>query len=75
MGSTASVSEEAFVQAGQLMSMDLWLWLLLLLDRGFWSYGLFWQIQWREAFFGIRLRTGVLLKTSKSLGPDDRLVE
>ena len=48
---------------------------LLLMDRGFWSYGLFWQIQWREAFFGIRLRTGVLLKTSKSLGPDDRLVE
>ena len=48
---------------------------LLLMDRGFWSYGLFWQIQRREAFFGIRLRTGVLLKTSKSLGPDDRLVE
>jgi hypothetical protein len=48
---------------------------LLLMDRGFWSYGLFWQIQRREAFFGIRLRAGVLLKTLKSLGPDDRLVE
>lgn len=47
---------------------------LLLMDRGFWSYGLFWQIRRREAFFGIRLRAGVLLKTSKSLGPDDRLV-
>jgi hypothetical protein len=48
---------------------------MLLMDRGFWSYGLFWQIQQRGAFFGIRLRAGVLLKTSKSLGPDDRLVE
>src|SRR3990172_8374158 len=41
---------------------------LLLMDRGFWSYGLFWQIQRRQAFFGIRLRRGVLLKTSKNLG-------
>jgi len=48
---------------------------LLLMDRGFWSYGLFWQIQRRQACFGIRLRRGVLLKTSKNLGPDDRLVE
>jgi hypothetical protein len=48
---------------------------LLLMDRGFWSYGLFWQIQRRQAFFGIRLRRGVLLKTLKNLGPDDRLVE
>jgi hypothetical protein len=48
---------------------------LLLMDRGFWSYGLFWQVQRRQAFFGIRLRRGVLLKTWKALGPDDRLVE
>jgi hypothetical protein len=48
---------------------------LLLMDRGFWSYGLFWQIQRRQAFFGIRLRRGVLLKTLKALGPNDRLVE
>jgi hypothetical protein len=48
---------------------------LLLMDRGFWSYGLFWQIQRRQAFFGIRLRAGVSLKTRKKLGPDDRLVE
>ena len=33
---------------------------LLLMDRGFWSYGLFWQIQRRQAFFGIRLRRGVI---------------
>jgi hypothetical protein len=48
---------------------------LLLMDRGFWSYGLFGQIQRRRAFFGIRLRRGVLLKTAKKLGPDDRLVD
>ena len=28
---------------------------LLLLDAGFWSYGLFYQIQRQEAYFGIRL--------------------
>jgi hypothetical protein len=48
---------------------------LLLMDRGFWNYGLFWQIQRRQAFFGIRLRAGVSLKTLKTLGRDDRLVE
>jgi hypothetical protein len=48
---------------------------LLLMDRGFWSYGLFWQIQRRQAFFGIRLRRGVSLKTLKKLGPEERLVE
>jgi Transposase DDE domain len=47
---------------------------LVLMDRGFWSYGLFWQVQRRHAFFGIRLRRGVKLKTLKLLGPDDRLV-
>jgi len=48
---------------------------LLLMDRGFWSYGLFLQIQRRQAFFGIRLRRGVKLTTAKRLGRDDRLVE
>jgi hypothetical protein len=48
---------------------------LLLMDRGFWSYGLFWQIQRRQAFFAIRLRRGVPLKTLKKLGTDDTLVE
>ncbi len=47
---------------------------LVLMDRGFWSYGLFWQVQRRQAFFGIRLRRGVKLKTLKRLGRDDRLV-
>ena len=47
---------------------------LLLLDRGFWSYGLFWQIQNREAFFGIRLFKAAKLKTLRRLGPKDRLV-
>jgi hypothetical protein len=47
---------------------------LVLMDRGFWSYGLFWQVQRRGAFFGIRLRRGVKLKTLQQLGPDDRWV-
>lgn len=47
---------------------------LLLLDRGFWSYGLFWQIQNRQAFFGIRLFKTATLKTLRRLGPKDRLV-
>lgn len=47
---------------------------LLLLDRGFWSYGLFWQIQNRQAFFGIRLFKTAKLKTLRRLGPKDRLV-
>ena len=38
------------------------------MDRGFWSYGLFWQIQRRQAFFGIRLRRGVKLKTLRNAG-------
>ncbi|MCK4340149.1 MAG: transposase [Phycisphaerae bacterium] len=47
---------------------------LLLLDRGFWSYGLFWQMQNRQAFFGIRLFKTATLKTLGRLGPKDRLV-
>jgi hypothetical protein len=47
---------------------------LVLMDRGFWSYGLFWQVQRRRAFFGIRLRRGVKLKTREQLGSNDRLV-
>jgi hypothetical protein len=47
---------------------------LVLLDRGFWSYGLFWQIQDRGAFFGIRLFQAAKLKTLRRLGPKDRLV-
>lgn len=47
---------------------------LVLMDRGFWSYGLFWQIQNQEAFFGIRLFQGVRLRTLRRLGPKERLV-
>lgn len=47
---------------------------LLLLDRGFWSYGLFWQIAQRRAFFAIRLPKKPKLRTLRRLGPGDRLV-
>ena len=48
---------------------------LLLIDRGFWSYGLFWQIQNQGAFFGIRLMAGVRLRPVGRLGREDCLVE
>jgi hypothetical protein len=48
---------------------------LVLLDRGFWSYGLFWQVQRQKAFFGIRLFKTAGLKHLRTLGPKDRLVE
>jgi hypothetical protein len=48
---------------------------LVLMDRGFISYGLFWQIQHRGAYFGTRLRKDVKLKKRKRLGPKDWLVE
>jgi hypothetical protein len=48
---------------------------LVLMDRGYWSYGLFWQIQNRQAYFAIRLRAKVKLKHVKQLGYRDELVE
>jgi hypothetical protein len=48
---------------------------LVLMDRGFWNYGLFWQLQQQGAYFGIRLRKGVRFRTVKRLGRDDALVE
>lgn len=48
---------------------------LVLMDRGFWSYGLFWQIQFQQAFFAIRLRRGVRFRRLKRLGNSDELVE
>ncbi len=48
---------------------------LLLMDRGFISYGLFWQVQSRGAFFGTRLKKGLNLRKIKQLGPGDKLVE
>jgi hypothetical protein len=47
---------------------------LVLMDRGFWSYALFWQIAQQDAFFAIRLRSNMPLKTVKRLGSGDRLV-
>jgi len=47
---------------------------LVLMDQGFWSYGLFHQIQDAGAYFGIRLYPGVKLKTLRRLGPKERLV-
>jgi hypothetical protein len=47
---------------------------LVLIDRGFWSFGLFWQIRRQQAFFGIRLRRGVKYKRLRQLGPKDWLV-
>jgi hypothetical protein len=47
---------------------------LILMDRGFFSYGMFWAIQKRNAFFAIRLKAGVRLETIRSLGRDDQLV-
>jgi hypothetical protein len=48
---------------------------LLLLDAGFLSYGLLWDIQRQNAFFGQRLRRKLHLKTLRRLeGRRDRLV-
>lgn len=47
---------------------------LVLMDQGFWSYGLFHQIQDARAFFAIRQYPGVRMKTLQRLGPKDRLV-
>jgi len=48
---------------------------LVLLDRGFWSYGLFHQIQSQKAFFAIRLSKQIKLRCIKRLGYRDCLVE
>lgn len=48
---------------------------LALIDRGFVSYGLFWQVQLRGAYFGTRLKKNIKYKKRKRLGPKDWLVE
>ena len=48
---------------------------LVLMDRGFWSYGLFWQLQQQGAYFGIRLRNNMSLRRVKRLAKNDELVE
>jgi hypothetical protein len=47
---------------------------LVLMDRGFWSYGLFWQIQRQQAFFAIRMVKSAQFRTLRRIGPRDRLV-
>jgi Transposase DDE domain len=48
---------------------------LVLMDRGFWSYGLFHAIAEKKAFFAIRQIAQAHLKHVRDLGPDDTLVE
>jgi Transposase DDE domain len=47
---------------------------LLLIDRGFWSYGLFCQTLQRKAHFAIRQFGNVKFRTLRRLGPRDRIV-
>jgi hypothetical protein len=47
---------------------------LLLMDRGFWSYGLFCRIVERRAFFAIRQIAQAHLTPVRTLGPDETLV-
>jgi hypothetical protein len=47
---------------------------LVLMDRGFWSFGLFGQIQSQGAFFATRQKARVGWRTLRRLGPGDRLV-
>jgi hypothetical protein len=47
---------------------------LVLLDAGFWSYGLLWTIQNQKASFALRLKSDVKLATLKRLGSSERLV-
>lgn len=54
---------------GQLQANDL-----VLIDRGFWSFGLFCQIERQQAFFAIRQIKQAHLKVLHRLGPHDTLV-
>lgn len=47
---------------------------LVLMDRGFWSYGAFWQIQDQRAFFAIRSVAQVKFRRRRRLGRGDYLV-
>jgi hypothetical protein len=48
---------------------------LLLMDRGFWSCGIFHLIAEKKAFFAIRQIAQAHLKHVRKLGPDDTIVE
>ena len=47
---------------------------LVLMDQGFWSYGLFHQIQAAGASFAIRQHPSASMKTLRKLGPKERIV-
>jgi hypothetical protein len=47
---------------------------LVLMDRGFFSYGLFRQVQDAGASFAVRLQAKTKFRTLRRLGPKDRLV-
>jgi hypothetical protein len=47
---------------------------LLLMDRGFWSFGLFYQIQNQGAYFATRQKARVCWRRIKRLGPGDSIV-
>ena len=48
---------------------------LVLMDQGFWSYRLFWQIDQQHAYFAIRRFAQARFRTVQRLGPKDRLVD
>jgi hypothetical protein len=48
---------------------------LVLMDKGFFSYGLFCQIHRQNAFFAVRLMRGTAFKTIRRLDKKDRLVQ
>jgi hypothetical protein len=54
---------------GELQRNDL-----VLMDRGFWSFGLFWQIQNQGAYFATRQKARVCWQRVKRLGPGDYIV-
>jgi hypothetical protein len=47
---------------------------LVLMDRGFWSFGLFCQIQSQGTYFATRQKARVCWRCVKRLGPNDRIV-
>ena len=48
---------------------------LVLMDRGFFSYGLFWQVLGRGAHFAVRAVSGVKFTTAATLADGSRLVD
>lgn len=48
---------------------------LVLMDRGFFSYGLFWQVKRAEAHFAVRAMAGVKFTTVEALSDGTRLVD